>query len=239
MVVETDLSKIGPIAVRPLREGEAAIMSTRMSAHSWVDRATAARIAGRARRVAAEYGNDATVQSIAAEAENNARHYPQAIVLADRALAIDPSDRHALIQKSRALLALARDNPAAADWNQIRGLIAQANRASTEDPEPLMLYYQTYSEAGEAPTASAVKGLLYAVVLAPQDDELRMMAVRQLLADGRLAEARQHFMPIALDPHGSEGIAAEDILDAIDRSDKATALSLVDIWMRKNADEGR
>jgi tetratricopeptide (TPR) repeat protein len=240
MVVETDASKIGSIAVRPLRDGEAAIMPVRMSAHSWVERATAARIAGRARKVAAEFSSDATVLSIAAEAENNARQYSNAIALADRALAIDPSDRNALIQKGRALLELAKENPAAANWDETRALIARANRADTEDPEPLLLYYRSYSEAGAPPPASAIKGLLYAVVLAPQDDKLRMTAVRQLLADGRLAEARQHFMPIALDPHGSEEVAAEDVLDAIDRSDGATSLSLVDSWLKKkSADEWR
>jgi tetratricopeptide (TPR) repeat protein len=236
-VVQTDPGKIGQIAIRPLREGEAAMMPARMQTHLRTARATASRIAGRARKIADEFPDDPAVQAIAAEAAVSARDYRQAIELADRALAIDPGNASALVQKSRALIELGKDDPQATDWGSIRGLIAQANRADTEDPEPLLLFYRSYYDAGAPPTESAVKGLLYAVVLAPQDDNLRMMAVRQLLAERRISDARTHFMPIALDPHSSEGDEAEAILEAMERSDSAAALARVDDWMRKKAAE--
>ena len=44
-------------------------------------------------------------------------------------------------------------------------------------------------------------GLLFAVDLVPQDDELRLMAVRQLLREGSSAEAKALFAPIAYSPH--------------------------------------
>lgn len=236
-VVHTDPARVGDIAIRPLREGDAAMMSVRLETHFLTTRATAARIAGRARKVASSHPAEPLVQAIAAEAANNARQYRQAIELADRALAVDPRAGHALIQKSRALIALGKEQPQAIDWNDVRGLIAQANRLDTEDPEPLLLYYQSYFEAGAPPPPSAIEGLLYAIVLAPQDDNLRMTAVRQLLADRRLAEARKLFMPIALDPHGSDDDMAEKVLQAIDASDSATAWALVDSWMKQKADE--
>lgn len=235
MIVPTDPSKIGVISVRRLSEGEAAIMPVRMQAHFLVNRVTAARTASRARKVAAEFPDHPAVQAITAETENNARNYTAAIAAADRALALDPSNGAAFIQKSRALLELAKNSPAAADWDSIRRLLARANHLDTEDPEPLMLFYQTYADAGAAPTPSAVSGLLYAVVLAPQDEKLRMMAVRQLLVDGRVAEAKVHFMPIAVDPHSSDvGDTADEILEAIDTSQVDKALAFIEAWEKKN-----
>ena len=233
MIVETDSSKLGEIAIRPLREGEAAVMPARMQTHFIIDRVTAPRIVGRARKVAARYPQDPVVQAIAAEAENGNRNYEAAIAAADRALAADPDNAHALVQKSRAMLELAKQSPATADWNAIRQLLARANRLDTEDPEPLMLFYRTYADAGAAPSASAVSGLLYAVVLAPQDDRLRMTAVRQLLVDGRLAEAKDHFLPIAVDPHGSESDSVAEILAAVESSQVAQAVSLIDAWTKQ------
>ena len=237
MIVQTDAAKIGPIAIRRLGEGEAAIMPARMQAHFQVDRVTAPRIAGRARKVAAKFLDDPVVQAIAAEAENGARNYLAAIAAADRALSADPSNGHALVQKSRALLELARESPATADWEAIRRLLAQANHLDTEDPEPLMLFYRTFADAGAAPSASAVSGLLYAVVLAPQDDKVRMMAVRQLLIDGRAAEARDHLLPMAVDPHGNLGDAAAEILDSIETAQVGKALELIDAWTSKSDDD--
>jgi hypothetical protein len=125
----------------------------------------------------------------------------------------------------------AKENRAAADWDDIRGWFIRANHVDPENPEPLMLFYQSYQEAGVTPTASAVKGMLYALVLAPQDDELRLMAVRQLLADGRVAEARTDFAPLAFNPHAREfHDTAQDILIAIEASDPARGMSLIDEW---------
>ena len=64
-----------------------------------------------------------------------------------------------------------------------------------------MYYYQTYLEQGVAPPAQAVDGLLFAVDLVPQDDDLRLMAVRQLLRESNGDEARKLFAPIAYSPH--------------------------------------
>ena len=67
-----------------------------------------------------------------------------------------------------------------------------------------MLFFQSFVEAGAKPTKEAVDGLLRAVALAPRDDEVRMLAVRQMLTDDRAAEARQLFAPIAVAPHATE-----------------------------------
>jgi hypothetical protein len=124
---------------------------------------------------------------------------------------------------------LAKSNFAAVDWAQVRGWFAKANHADTENAEPLMLYYQSFVAAGERPTQSAIKGLMYALVLAPQDQRVRWMAVRQLVADGRLDEAKHTLGPIAFDPHvEASRDEAEQVLAAIDSRDAAKALTLID-----------
>lgn len=233
-VYQIDPAKIGRIDIRPLSEAESAILPVRMQSDLGVTAATAGRVAGQARRIARRFPGDAIVQTSLAEAEFDADNFPAAIAAADRALAIDPSNVHALIYKGRALMRLAKANPSGADWNSIRSLFVRANQIDPENPEPLMLFYQTYKEQGAAPTPSAIKGILYALVLVPQDDELRLLAVRQLLMDSRIREAREAFAPLAFNPHDREfHDTAEEILAAIDSSDRAKALALIDSWEAK------
>lgn len=230
-----DPAKVGRIDIRPLDEAESAILPVRMQSDLGVTAATAGRVAGRARRVARRFPDNAIVQTSLAEAEFDADNYTEAKAAADRALAIDPSNVHALIYKGRALMGLAKGNPAAADWDSIRSLFARANHSDPENPEPLMLFYQSYKEQGATPTPSAVKGILYALILAPQDDELRLLAVRQLLIDSRVREARDAFAPLAFNPHARDfHDTAEEILAAIDASDAAKALALLNSWEAKN-----
>jgi tetratricopeptide (TPR) repeat protein len=195
---------------------------------------TAARIDERARRVAARFPNDPVAQSTLAEAELNAHNYQEAIAAADRALTADSKDVKAMIVKGKALMGEAKSSPAGARWDDIRALFIAANHLDSENPEPLLLYYRTYKESGASPTPSAVSGLLYALVLAPQDGELRLIAVRQLIVDGRTDEAKKEFAPLAADPHARDfHDIAKDIRAALDASDRTRALSLIDGWQAK------
>lgn len=235
IVVPTDSANIGPIAIRPMREAEAAITPVVMQSNFGVTSATAGRVAAHARKIAARFPGDPLVQSSLAEAEFDAENYAAAVAAADRALAADPNRVHALIYRGRALAELAAADPQSANWGEIRSWFIRANRADPENPEPMILFYRTFEAEGKTPTASAVKGLLYALVLAPQDGQLRLTAVRQLLVDRRIAEARQAFLPLAYDPH-ARGFRdpAQDILAAIDAGDSAKALALIDDWNEDN-----
>lgn len=238
IVVPTDAAKIGPIAIRPMREAEAAIIPVAMQSNFGVTDATAARVAAQARKIAARFPTEPLVQSSLAEAEYDAENYAAAVAAADRALATDPNRVHALIYRGRALAKLAGGDPKRADWGEIRSWFVRANRADPENPEPLKLFYQTFEAEGKTPTPSAVKGLLYALVLAPQDSELRLTAVRQLLVDRRIAEARQAFLPLAFDPHARDfSDPAQEILGAIDAGDPAKALALIDDWNKASGDD--
>ena len=63
-----------------------------------------------------------------------------------------------------------------------------------------MYYYETFVEQGVTPPTQAVDGLLFAVDLVPQDDDLRLMAVRQLLREGRRGRGEGAVRPDRLQP---------------------------------------
>jgi len=220
---------IDPVAVRTLSPAETAIMPVRIRSDRGVSQRASATIAAEARRVAARFPNDPFVQATLAEAEHDAGNYAAAVAAADRALAADPAYVSALIYKGRALMKMALFEPTKADWRAIRGWFAKANRIDPENPEPLMLFYETFAAAGSRPTANAVAGILYAQLLVPQDGDLRMLAVRQLLTDNRLAEAKVTLTPLAYNPHGSDerelSVAA---MTAIAAGNSTAALAALD-----------
>lgn len=192
---------IGPVEVRTMNAAESEMMPIRMRSDRGVDEKTAPAVARQARAVGQKYPNDVFVQGTLAEAEYDVGEFAAAIAAADRALAVDPKNVQALIYKGRALMAQAIADPEAADWKEVRSWFVRANRLEPEFAEPLMLYYQSFgAERVQAPD-TAVDGLLYAMLLAPGDEGLRMTAVVELIQRERLAEAKAAFVPIAYNPH--------------------------------------
>jgi hypothetical protein len=157
---------------------------------------------------------------------------------ADRALALNPKSFRALIYKGRAQLELAKKNSQSADWVAVRGWFSKANRLDTNAPEPLMYYYETFLEQGTAQPAQAVDGLLFAVDLVPQDDDLRLMAVRQLLREGSSAEAKALFGPIAYSPHFPKAKRRNlEIMGKITAGDSKGALAMLEEDEKKRRKE--
>ncbi|MDP9421687.1 MAG: hypothetical protein M3Q19_02435 [Pseudomonadota bacterium] len=220
---------LGNIAIRQLGAGEAAIMDVRTRSKRGVDEKTAPIVAADARKTAAPYADDPAVQSALAEAEYDAGNFAAADAAADRALAKDPNHVHALIYKGRARMELAKAAKQA-NWKEARGWFSRANKLDTENAEPLMLFYQSFAESGERPTSNAIEALLYSVVLAPQDEGLRFNAVRQLLTDGRVAEAKTMFGPLAFQPHAPAAMReiSAKVMAAMSAGDSKGALLVLD-----------
>ena len=200
--------KIGPVKVEPLSKAEAEIFPIRMQSKIGVTEKTAAPLAARARAIAQYYPADPFVQVTLAETELDAKNFDAAEAAADRALQADRRSVEAMIFKGRAIMerAAAKKLPAAA-WEEARRWFMAANKIDTEDPEPLMLFHESYVKQGFAPSANAVAALHYGLVLAPQDDDLRFRAAVQHLRDGKMREANRTLRPMAWHPHG-KGIAA-------------------------------
>jgi Flp pilus assembly protein TadD len=218
---------IGPIDVRPLSAGAAAILPLRMQSKRGVDDKTAAPLAAQIRAVAAEYPDDLLVQVTLAEAEHDVGNQDAAWAAAERALKADPKSTEAMIYKGRVMMGKAGKSGSDADWKEARRWLLAANKLDTEDPEPLMLFYESYVRQGERPTANAIAALHYASRLAPQDGGLRMTSAMQFLNERKLNEARLEIAPIAYDPHGGEfAAAARQVLDLVSKGDVNGALGI-------------
>ena len=105
-----------------------------------------------------------------AEAEFDAGNDDAAIAAADGALAIDPKQINAHIQKGYALAhkvesgALPKES-----WKDVRIQFIKANGVENDHPIPLVQFYLTYLKQGEPPTKNAIAGLEWALELAPFD----------------------------------------------------------------------
>jgi hypothetical protein len=82
-----------------------------------------------------------------------------------------------------------------------------------------------------------VEGLLQAFELAPQDKSLRLRAARQLLVDGKAADARAALVPIAYDPHG--GAFGQAVAAVIAKLDSSGAKAALEAWDAATKDTGK
>ena len=228
--MKAELLTIQPVTIRTLRPGETAIMDLRIRSQVGVTKDDAARVARAMRKAAAAWPSDPAVQAALAEAEFDAGDLDAADSAAARAIAADPKNINGLIYRAKVAFERAKASPAdgEAAWKAVRRLIGQANRADPDDPEPLILYYQSFAAQGVAPTALAVDGLLQAFALAPQDGGLRMNTARQLLVDGKAAQARRALAPIAYDPHG--GAFGQAVAAIIAKLDSSGAKAALEAW---------
>jgi tetratricopeptide (TPR) repeat protein len=205
--------------IRPLTACEIKILPTRIRSAVGVNEKTAPKLVPPARSVAADCPNDAFVQRSLAEVEFDAKNNSEAMAAADRALALDPKNLMAMVYKGRVY---ARQGK----WVDARSWFIKANRLNPNYALPLELYYDTYARAAEAPTKNAVDALMRAVVLAPQDDQLRLRVAYELIREGDLPLARKVLAPVAFSAHAGSDNKALDVLNEIDkRSPAATVLA--------------
>lgn len=195
-----------PIAVRELTDGETAMMPWRIRSKTGIsDEKEAEEVVTGARAVAAQFPQDASVLAALAEAEFDAGDHAAAIAAADRALALDPKEVNAYVQKGYALFAMANDekDPNALDaaYRAATKPFIALNSLENDHPLPLIYFYRSYVDRGEWPTPMAVQGLERAVELAPFDLALRMNLAQQQISEGRFAAARNNLKPLAFYPH--------------------------------------
>jgi tetratricopeptide (TPR) repeat protein len=197
--------RIGTVTARTLRPGEAAMMPTRIESRLGVSREEALALLPEARRVAALYPGDPAVLAALAEAEYDAGNDDAAIGAADRALAINPSEIDARIQKGYAMYHKAKEAKGGAEaWQAVRSEFVKANKLEVDHPIPLVRFYETYLQEGTKPPQVAIDGLEWAMVLAPYDPALRWTVAQQMIADDRLAVAARTLGPLAYSPHPGE-----------------------------------
>lgn len=203
LLLPRSMLTVGAIEVRRLRPGEIAIMPMLIRSKAGVDKNTAAAVLMDARAIAPKFSSDAAVLSALAEAEFDAGNDKEAIAAADAALAINPNEQNAYIQKGYALFRQAAEAPdPQVAFKKARAPFIALNRLENDHPIPLIYFYQSFVRQGTPPTPNAVAGLRRAVEIAPFDLGLRMTLATQLLRNGKQAEARAQLTPVAYNPHG-------------------------------------
>ncbi len=231
MVFQAGQLTTGAIEVRRLSAGEAAMMPVRIRSRRGVNREEALELVTEARAIAARYPDDAAVLSALAEAEYDAGNDAEAIAAADKALALDPNQVNAYVQKGYALFrrALEADDPEAAYTEAVAPFLA-LNKIEPDHPLPLYFYHRSFGGRGRKPTATAVRGLERAAELAPFDLGLRMNLAVQQINDGRFDDARANLVPVAFSAHANSlSDAARSVIERIDEggADTETLLALL------------
>ncbi len=218
LTIKAEKFTTDPVTLRVLTPAEASIMPLRFESATGVTPAEAKKLIPGARKIAAANPTNAWIQRIVAEMEYDAGNDAEAEAACDRALAIDPKNLMAMVYKARIRLRRAANakpsDPAL--WRDARQWIVKANRIDPDYALPLVLFYTSYLLANETPRPSAIDGLLRAVELAPQEDEVRVLAFRELLDKGDLPAARHVLAPVAFNPHATGDNPVRAIVQLID-----------------------
>lgn len=224
-VVHAKALNTSTVTVRALRPGEAGMMPVIVQSRAGTTAEEAAALLQKARRVAAEHPADPAVLAALAEAEYDAGNDHEAIAAAERALALDPRQINAHLQKGHALTRMAKNGrlPRAA-WTEVRGWWVKVNKIENDHPIPLVQYYLSFIDQGERPSKTAVDGLVWAMWLAPFDASLRWLVANQMISDDRYADAAQVLAPLAYSPHpGEHTDRARQLLEEVEARAKGSA----------------
>ena len=200
LVLQPEWIEIGDVKIRKLSEGEATVMPLVMRSKRGVNEEQAAELVPEIREVAAEFPNDAAVLTALAEAEFDSGNLDRAIDAADRALAIDPATKNALVQKGYALFSKAEEaEDRKAAFNAAMEPFSALNAIENDHPLPLMYYYRSFIARGALPPEAARHALERASQLAPFDRSLAMNVAIMQANEGkmemprvRLPQSRQH-----------------------------------------------
>ena len=101
------------------------------------------------------------------------------------------------------LLERANDSDKADDWKAALTAIVRANRADTEDPVPLALFYRYHAMRGGKMPDLGYDGLYKAFSLLPQNPGYRFNFAQAMAFRGDYASASILLDPIAYSPHES------------------------------------
>jgi len=235
--IETSELKIAPVTVAELSPGGQQIMQHRIRLKAALaDPDTQLR--NRIRAVASAHPNDPLVLRTLAEVEFRLKNHSEAIKVADRAIAADPSSVEPIVIKGDALLALAKKSRDAATFKQARQQFLAGNRLDKEDPQPLYLYYKSFVDEGIAVTPAARDAVHYAATLSPQDPEVQARSTLQYIRDGKIDEAKDRIASLAFSPHRNKGQKiAKEVYDLLAANKRDAAITVAEKALAEFADK--
>ena len=130
----------------------------------------------------------------------------------------------AMLYKGRAYARRALESKSAADWKTAQSWFLKANKADPDHAMPFLLYYDTFTARGITPSDGALTGLLRAIVLVPQDQQINFRIGYAYVLRGDLKAARATFAPVAFNAENGDDNKARKLVDAIDAGKDAAAV---------------
>ena len=207
--VPADALRPSRVDIRALTAGAAAITPVRIRLRVGADAGQAQELLVQTRTIARLFPSDPAVLSGLAEAEYIAGNDREAVAAADSAIAIDPAQLDAYVQKGLALFRIAgRAADAPAAYARARAAFEALAAREPDHPLPLIYFFRSYLAQGVTPPPLAMERMQHAVELAPFDLALRLSLARQQVRQGQTAAARANLLPVAYDPHDG-ALAAE------------------------------
>lgn len=203
-VLKPQEMNIGAITVVPVDPAQAALMEDELHLIHRPQQDEIPALVASIRTTAAKYPDSAYALALLAEAQWDAEQADSALADADRAIAIDPQSSRAYAVRAEVLLARAQDSDKAEDWKAALTSIVRANRADTEDPVPLALFYRYHAMRGGKMPDIGYDGLYKAFSLLPQNPNYRFQIARAMAFRGEYEAASILLDPIAFSPHGSD-----------------------------------
>lgn len=190
----------GQIAIRDLTPAEADLWvhDIKLSGGIWYQ--DAARFQRMVREAAAKYPNDPHALKLLTETELLLEDFAAARAAADRWLAVAPDDPFALTRKAQVLIGQLKAQKAPAGdprWKDARAGIRKAIGAAPDIPDILKAYYDSFVAEGVLPPAGAQNGLMRALQLLPQNDELRYQVALDFDRRGFTEDAITIIRPLA------------------------------------------
>lgn len=196
--------KIDTITVAPVDPAQGAVIEDELRLINHPRTEDLPELVTAIRATAAKYPDSAYTAALLAEAEWAAEQKDSALADADRAIAIDPKSARAYAVRAQALLEKAHDSDKAEDWKAALTAIVRANRADTEDPVPLALFYRYHAMRGGKMPDLGYDGLYKAFTLLPQSPDYRFSFAHATALRGDYKTASILLDPIAYSPHGSD-----------------------------------
>jgi hypothetical protein len=164
------------IGIRVLGAGESALLPYEAMLGRGIAPRGRKRFVREVREVARLYPDDPQALALLAAAELQAGRRRAAQAAVDRWIALRPDEPRALMYKSMVGFAdlSAKRSTDEAKWAKARQWIERARRTAPRDPMVMDIYYDSFTIQGVAPPPDASDGIIRALQLVPQFDDLRL-----------------------------------------------------------------